>query len=284
MVALSGGVDSAVAALLAKQAGCACVSVCALGLALGQRKRRQICCSVLASCPSALYAAARSNSACSLTVREHPLSGSCQAADLGCRHSVAGVFVRTWDRLEETGTCSADEDLASAKQASFTPASYSGLSTRAASQAQHASACSATTATAIVIVAAQVRAAQARRPTRLVLQVAAHLGIPLLEADFTAEYWADVFQDLIAGYSRGLTPNPDLACNCTIKFGALQVWSTSPCGGLTLPAACAERSGWFRVQAWVRQKGGDRLVTGHYARLRSLPDGTPSHIASCAAR
>ena len=29
-------------------------------------------------------------------------------------------------------------------------------------------------------------------------QVAAHLGIQLLEADFTAEYWRDVFADLVS--------------------------------------------------------------------------------------
>ena len=33
-----------------------------------------------------------------------------------CRHDVRGVFVRTWDRLEETGQCAADKDLISAQQ------------------------------------------------------------------------------------------------------------------------------------------------------------------------
>ena len=35
---------------------------------------------------------------------------------MGCRHDVTGVFVKTWDSLEERGHCTADEDLASAKQ------------------------------------------------------------------------------------------------------------------------------------------------------------------------
>ena len=37
-------------------------------------------------------------------------------SQVACRHDVRGVFVRTWDRVEETGRCTADEDLASAKQ------------------------------------------------------------------------------------------------------------------------------------------------------------------------
>jgi tRNA U34 2-thiouridine synthase MnmA/TrmU len=31
--------------------------------------------------------------------------------------------------------------------------------------------------------------------------------------DFVKEYWNEVFEDLIADYSAGLTPNPDILCN-----------------------------------------------------------------------
>ena len=51
---------------------------------------------------------------------------------------------------------------------------------------------------------------------------------------------------------RGLTPNPDLACNRHIKFGALA--------------------------AWAAERGADALATGHYARLRRPPDGGPAQL------
>lgn len=46
---------------------------------------------------------------------------------------------------------------------------------------------------------------------------------------------------------QGLTPNPDLACNRHIKFGALL--------------------------ALARVLGADGVATGHYARLRACPGG-----------
>lgn len=51
---------------------------------------------------------------------------------------------------------------------------------------------------------------------------------------------------------RGLTPNPDLACNRHIKFGALA--------------------------AWAAERGADALATGHYARLRRPADGGPAQL------
>jgi tRNA-specific 2-thiouridylase len=47
---------------------------------------------------------------------------------------------------------------------------------------------------------------------------------------------------------QGLTPNPDLACNRHIKFGALL--------------------------AFAKGLGADGVATGHYARLRACPDGS----------
>ena len=73
--------------------------------------------------------------------------------------------------------------------------------------------------------------------------VARCLGLELLPTqDSVARYWLDVFEPFVAGYRRGLTPNPDLACNVSVKFGSL------------LEAAEAA--------------GADVLATGHYARLR----------------
>lgn len=67
------------------------------------------------------------------------------------------------------------------------------------------------------------------------------LRIPLYEADFVSKYWNSVFQQFLAGLEQGLTPNPDLACNRHIKFGALMDFATA--------------------------KGADVVATGHYARL-----------------
>eukprot|EP00887_Chlorella_sp_A99_P008097 scaffold12.g8097.t1 len=131
-------------------------------------------------------------------------------------HEVVGVFMRNWDEGEETGNhnCSVERD------------------------ARDASA------------------------------VCRALGVPLHEADFVSRYWneaslggpclgagrggerrgAGVFQDFVAQCARGLTPNPDLACNRHIKFDALLDFAD----GL----------------------GAHAVATGHYARLR-WPGGAP---------
>jgi hypothetical protein len=93
-------------------------------------------------------------------------------------------------------------------------------------------------------------ACTSERDLRDAAAVARALGMPLLEADFVGRYWGDVFSGLLAGVAAGLTPNPDLACNAAIKFGAL--WE-------------------FAAAA-----GADALATGHYARVgrrRRAPAG-----------
>ena len=85
------------------------------------------------------------------------------------------------------------------------------------------------------------------------VQVAAYLGLPLQEVDFVREYWHSVFQPFLASAAAGCTPNPDLACNRHIKFGALHQRALSPTG-----------------------IGAHALVTGHYARLRNVPDSSAS--------
>ena len=49
-------------------------------------------------------------------------------------------------------------------------------------------------------------------------RVAQQLGIPLHSANFAAEYWDNVFEDFLAEYAVGRTPNPDVLCNREIKF------------------------------------------------------------------
>ncbi len=50
-------------------------------------------------------------------------------------------------------------------------------------------------------------------------RVAERLGIPFYTWDFEKEYKRHVVDYMIAGYKKGLTPNPDVMCNREIKFG-----------------------------------------------------------------
>ena len=67
------------------------------------------------------------------------------------------------------------------------------------------------------------------------------LGIRLHEANFAAEYWDNVFQNFLAEYKAGRTPNPDVLCNREIKFKVFL--------------------------DYARILGADLIATGHYARL-----------------
>lgn len=75
-------------------------------------------------------------------------------------------------------------------------------------------------------------------------RVAATLGIPLDVWDCEAEYKATVADYLVDAYAHGYTPNPDVMCNQTIKFGS------------------------FAERAFA--EGADLIATGHYAR--TAPD------------
>lgn len=69
-----------------------------------------------------------------------------------------------------------------------------------------------------------------------------HLDIPCRLIDLSREYWLNVWESTVAGYARGLTPNPDVMCNQAIKFGAM-----------------IEK---------LRLKGNTHwFATGHYARI-----------------
>ena len=72
------------------------------------------------------------------------------------------------------------------------------------------------------------------------MRAAAHLGIPFLTFDFEKEYKEKEADYMIAEYTAGRTPNPDVMCNSRIKFGA------------------------FLTRA--RELGADYIATGHYAR------------------
>src|SRR5580704_5935466 len=51
------------------------------------------------------------------------------------------------------------------------------------------------------------------------MRVCAALQIAFREADLSEEYKSEVVRDMIDSYSKGTTPNPDVLCNRSIKFG-----------------------------------------------------------------
>lgn len=74
------------------------------------------------------------------------------------------------------------------------------------------------------------------------MRVAATLDISFKEIDLTEEYKKTVIDNMIAEYLAGRTPNPDVMCNRTIKFGAFKDWALG--------------------------QGADFVATGHYVRIK----------------
>ena len=74
------------------------------------------------------------------------------------------------------------------------------------------------------------------------------LGLTLEVWDCEKEYKETVVDYLVNSYARGLTPNPDVMCNQTVKFGT------------------------FAARAF--EQGADFVATGHYARTTRHLDGT----------
>jgi len=86
-------------------------------------------------------------------------------------------------------------------------------------------------------------------------RVAVSLGIDLEVWDCEAEYKATVVDYLVDAYAHGLTPNPDVMCNQTIKFGT------------------------FAQKAFAA--GADYVATGHYGRVKKAADGR-THLLRAA--
>ncbi len=74
------------------------------------------------------------------------------------------------------------------------------------------------------------------------MRVCVRLGIPFFTLDLEKEYKRDVVDYMIAEYKAGRTPNPDVMCNRSVKFG-----------------------GFFD---WAMEQGADYVATGHYAQVR----------------
>ncbi|HEY4482661.1 MAG TPA: tRNA 2-thiouridine(34) synthase MnmA [Candidatus Paceibacterota bacterium] len=87
-----------------------------------------------------------------------------------------------------------------------------------------------------------------RAERRDAMRVAAHLDIPFITVDLEKEYKRGVADYMIAEYTAGRTPNPDVMCNKEIKFGAFLKHA-------------------LKLEA-------DMIATGHYAQ--SIPPRTSS--------
>lgn len=74
------------------------------------------------------------------------------------------------------------------------------------------------------------------------MRVCAHLDIPFLDLDLEKEYKKEVFDYMIKEYKEGRTPNPDVMCNKSIKFGGFLKFAL--------------------------KNGTDYVATGHYARMK----------------
>lgn len=78
-------------------------------------------------------------------------------------------------------------------------------------------------------------------------RIATQIGIPFYLLNVEQVFKQQVVDYFIAGHSRGLTPNPCLACNRHIRFDHLL--------------------------NYARALGADYLATGHYARVQATPGG-----------
>ena len=89
-------------------------------------------------------------------------------------------------------------------------------------------------------------------------EVASRLGIKLHTANFAAEYWDNVFENFLAEYRAGRTPNPDVLCNREIKFNVFI--------------------------DYARLLGARTIATGHYARGENSAHGYELHKAKDSAK
>ncbi|HEY4510981.1 MAG TPA: tRNA 2-thiouridine(34) synthase MnmA, partial [Candidatus Paceibacterota bacterium] len=75
------------------------------------------------------------------------------------------------------------------------------------------------------------------------MRVAVRLGIPFTTLDLSDTYRREVAEEMIGEYKKGRTPNPDVLCNKSVKFGGFYDFAVS--------------------------EGADYIATGHYARTEN---------------
>jgi tRNA-specific 2-thiouridylase len=74
------------------------------------------------------------------------------------------------------------------------------------------------------------------------------LDIHLHTANFSGEYWDNVFEHFLTEYKAGRTPNPDILCNKEIKFKVFL--------------------------DYAKKLGADYIATGHYTRVETVAGQT----------
>lgn len=87
------------------------------------------------------------------------------------------------------------------------------------------------------------------------MRVCATLDIPFQMIDLSDVYMERVITYMITSYEQGITPNPDVMCNNSVKFGAFF--------------------------DWAMEQGADYVATGHYAQVQS---GGTLHVAIDTAK
>jgi tRNA-5-taurinomethyluridine 2-sulfurtransferase len=183
------------------------------------------------------------------------------------------VWARTWDAGDEEGSGSGGSGTA--------PSCYGGTGGGGASGGgcgvPAASSSTTTTTTTTTPPAVTPSACESEADLRSAQRVAHGLGLPLVEADLRAAYWNRVFDAFLTDAQEGsATPNPDLACNSAVKFGALLEF-----------AARWHRDSRRGRGGVVGEEEGEAaedevvLVTGHYARVGVAAEGAAE--ASAAA-
>lgn len=74
------------------------------------------------------------------------------------------------------------------------------------------------------------------------------IGMSFEVVNMISHYREHVVKELVDGYRKGITPNPDVLCNARIKFGVLR--------------------------RYAHDRGYDYFATGHYCRRIDMDDGT----------
>ena len=80
-----------------------------------------------------------------------------------------------------------------------------------------------------------------------ILGIGKQLEIPMEIVDIRAEFQEKIVDYFTQTYKKGLTPNPCMRCNPTIKFG--------------------------KILSYAHSLGAQQLATGHYARIKKGPGG-----------
>lgn len=78
--------------------------------------------------------------------------------------------------------------------------------------------------------------------------IAGLLDIPFYVVDAQDAFYQAVVEPFIDGYAKGITPNPCLRCNRSIR--------------------------WSFLRSRAKALGAEKIATGHYARTQQLPDGS----------